>query len=356
MIMPWKPKTGGIKKWLENLNREFENLGHQIYVFSPYKLPKPYLALFLTLNHSPFFYKRLGIIWEFIIKTIMYYPAVIPLVLLNDCVISFYPPDSIIFQIFAKAFKKKNISVVHQARNITKAKICHYLWKKHYMLADDIVAISDDVKEDVEKIYGVNSEKIVVIYNGLKLEKFEKIEDVELEGEPAILYVGRLEPIKGPDILVKAFSIICRKYSKAFLHMVGDGTLRKKLETLVKSQNLDKKVKFYGYVIPPYSHMKNADILVIPSRYDAMPNVALEAMACNVPIVASNVGGLKNIIIDGKNGLKAKPEPIDIAEKIMLLWKDDMLRDKIRNFQREFIKRFTWRKTAEEYLEIMTQR
>ena len=128
-----------------------------------------------------------------------------------------------------------------------------------------------------------------------------------------------------------------------------------KNELIKQAEELGIKdsVKFHGIVVPPYSHMKAADILIIPSRYDALPTVALEGMACGVPIVASNVGGLSEIILDGENGLKARPEPEDIAEKIMFLWRNDELRDEISRKQREFVKSFTWKRAAMEYLNYM---
>ena len=284
----------------------------------------------------------------------MYVPLALFLVLNYDFLISFYPPDSLIFQFFTKIFAKRNISIVHQARNITVTKYSHYLWKKHYDSAYMVVAMSEDVKKEVSKIYDIDRKKIKVIYNGIELDQIKRFKKIEkLNGDPAILYVGRLEYIKGPDILIDAFNLVLKNLPNAHLHIVGDGTMREELEKKTVILNIDKNVKFYGYVIPPYSHMKSADILVIPSRYDAMPNVTLEAMACNIPIIASDVGGLKNIIIEGKNGLKAEPTLDGMASAIIRLWTNKLLIKNIKEFQKEFIKKFTWEKSVQEYIKVI---
>jgi len=354
IIMPWKPSLGCIKKWLTSLSNEFRNLGHRVYVFSPYNLPTPIQKFLILFSNFPPLHKRLGMIWELFIKTILYMPISLVLTLANDYIISFYPPDSIMFQIFSKMLKKRNITVVHQVIGTRLVGLDGYFWVKHHLLSHKVIAISPRTKSDVEKIYGVDSKKVVVIYNGLNLRAIEEIScNVKLKGSPAIIYVGRLEFIKGPDILLKAFKIVHEKNPHAFLHILGDGSLRKKLERIAESLEIRKYVKFYGFVSPPYEYMKAADILVIPSRYDAMPTVSLEAMACNVPIVATDVGGLRDIIVDYKNGIKALPKPHDIADKIALLWNDERLRINIKNFQQKFIQNFTWKRAAKEYLRVM---
>jgi len=353
-IMPWKPGLGCIKKWLENLTKEMEELGHKTYILSPYRFPKPLDKIAVFLIYPPFIYDKLGMLWEFITKSLIYLPLALLLAILYDSMISFYPPDSFILQLFFKLLGKKNFSVVHQARDERNVGIRLSLWKIHYKLADGVIAISKSAKKDVEGIYEVKREKITTIYNGLNLNEFKNLKnELEIEGKPALLYVGKLERVKGPDILLEAFAIVKKHCKEAFLHILGDGSMRSDLIEQVKKLGLEDSVKFYGIVVPPYSYMKAADILVIPSRYDALPTVALEGMACGVPIVASNVGGLREIILDGENGLKAKPEPEDIAEKIIFLWKNDKLRKEISSRQREFIKDFTWKRAAIEYLNYM---
>ncbi len=353
-VMPWKPGLGCIKKWLENLTKEMKILGHKTYILSPYKFPKPLDKIAIFLIYLPFIYDKLGILWESVMKSLIYLPLALPLALLNDFMISFYPPDSFILQLFFKLLGKKNVAVVHQTKGKRSSSTESLLWKIHYHLANGIIAISNSAKKDVEEMYEVDREKITTIYNGLDLNEFKNLKnELEIKGEPALLYVGKLERIKGPDILLEAFAIVKKSCKEAFLHILGDGSMRSELIEKAKKLGLENSVKFYGIIVPPYSYMKTADILIIPSRHDALPTVALEGMACGIPIVASDVGGLSEIILDGKNGLKARPEPEDIAKKIIFLWKNDELRDEISYKQREFIKSFTWKRAAAEYLNYM---
>ncbi len=353
-IVPWNPNLGCIKKWVSSLTSEIEKLGHKTYVLSPYKLPYPLDKIAVFLIYLPFIYDRLEMLWELIAKSLLYLPIALPLAAISDCIVGFYPPDSFVFQLFFKLLGKKSFSVVHQARDERNKGIRLFLWKVHYKIADGVIAISKSAKEDVEEIYGVDGEKVTTVYNGLNLHEFENLNgELKIRGSPAILYVGRLERVKGPDILIHALALIKKKYKEAFLHILGDGSIRDELASLVKKLGLEDSVKFYGIVVPPYSYMKAADILVIPSRYDALPTVALEGMACGIPIVVSSVGGLNEIITDGENGLKAKPEPEDIAEKVILLWENSELRKHIREYQLNFIKDFTWERAAKEYLKYM---
>jgi glycosyltransferase involved in cell wall biosynthesis len=170
-------------------------------------------------------------------------------------------------------------------------------------------------------------------------------------GEPALLYVGRLEKIKGLDLLLKAMVFVKKELPNVFLHIIGEGSQKKIFKNLSESLNL-KEIKFYGKIlrsrVQPY--MLAADIVVVPSRYEAFGIVALEAMSCGKPVILSGKGGFKDFVNNYKNSVVARMQSKDIAEKIILLWKNDELREKIKEGALKTALDFPWKRVAQKYL------
>jgi len=131
----------------------------------------------------------------------------------------------------------------------------------------------------------------------------------------------------------------------ARLILVGDGEERERLAALSIQLGIQKDVQFIGQV--PYemvkTFMQQADVFVLPSLSEGFPNVILEAMACGLPIIASRVGGIPDIITNDINGyLVEVKDTNDMANKIMLLLSDDTLRKKISDNNRHLVKKYTW--------------
>lgn len=161
---------------------------------------------------------------------------------------------------------------------------------------------------------GVPEAKIEVIPNGIDLSKYAELpakgtfrrkfnfnDDVKL-----VLYIGRINEIKGIDVLVRAFANLVKKLDGVKLVVVGadDGYLRE-LKALIKALKVEDKVIITG---PLYNEDKlaaylDSDLLVLPSRYETFPNVVLEAFACSKTVVASNVESIPDIVLSGKTGL-----------------------------------------------------
>jgi glycosyltransferase involved in cell wall biosynthesis len=137
---------------------------------------------------------------------------------------------------------------------------------------------------------------------------------------------------------------------------LGDGPERQKLENLVDNLNLKNEVKFFGFV--PYDdlpvYLNSADIFVRPSRSEGMGNSFIEALAAGLPIIGTPVGGITDIIEDGKTGLFAKvDDDKDLAQKIQLLLRDDNLSQSIVYEGRRMIEdKFSWNVLAAKYGDI----
>jgi len=145
------------------------------------------------------------------------------------------------------------------------------------------------------------------------------------ENQYNLLFVGNLLIAKGVDILLEAFALIVRENPDIGLIFVGDGEEKSRLEARAKELDIDKKVFLLGRIeynlIPTFMHY--ADILILPSIEEGVGRVLLEAMSLNLPIVASNVGGIPLVIDNNKDGLLFEVGEIEsLKEKVLFLLND----------------------------------
>ena len=232
-----------------------------------------------------------------------------------------------------------------------------WILKKTLKNADAVISLTDDMKK---KIREVCDREIFVIPNGIDLNLFEGLSKKELrkkfgfnESEKIILYVGTLRPVKGITHLIEAVNIVSEKNKRLLL--IGHGEERKHLENLVKKLKIENIVTFVG-VVPNkkvIEYMVASDVFVLPSLSEGFPNVILEAMASGLPIVASNVGGLPEIIKNVENGFLVDPKnPEQIAEKILIILNDEKLRKTISRNNKEEAKKYSWEKVIDRLEKI----
>lgn len=183
-----------------------------------------------------------------------------------------------------------------------------------------ITVVSGMLKGKLVKI-GVPSCKVEVIPNGVDTNRFHPyLDDFEIrlrhgirKGDPLILYAGRLDPGKGIQYLIAAFSHLLNEVPKARLLLVGDGYLSGFIKEIASARNLERSV-FVEDSVDQDSMPKvfsAADIVVLPStKEEACPMVLLEAMASGKPVIATRVGGVPEIIDDGENGILVTPSNV----------------------------------------------
>ena len=169
---------------------------------------------------------------------------------------------------------------------------------------------------------------------------------------PNLLFVGRLAEKKGLCFLIRAIKEVRTNYPNMKLTIIGDGRIRAYLEALTGKLDLGAIIEFKGSVanetLPVYFHQ--ADIFVIPSIVDSLgdqeglPVVLLEAAACGVPFIATNVGGITDFVTDNETGLLVEPKSVDqLADAIRRLSGDDLLRASISQAGRALVEnRFSW--------------
>ncbi len=168
---------------------------------------------------------------------------------------------------------------------------------------------------------GIKKDKIIVIYDGIELHtEKQKNKKTKEHGEVIIGSLGRLDKIKGYDNLIKAFSRLENTSAKLFIW--GEGQERKNLEGLVKSLGLEEKVEIPGFVDPSAALVK-IDIYIQPSRSEGLGLAVIQAMLAQKPVVVTPVGGMKEVITDGRTGIVAKStKPKAISDAIKRVFDD----------------------------------
>lgn len=239
-----------------------------------------------------------------------------------------------------------------------------WLFKKQYLKlifkhASMVIALTEDMRREIREIC---DRQVVVVPNGVDLNQFENVSGKDIRrqleisvGRKVIVFVGRLHPIKGLGYLVRAMKLVKERNKDAVLVMVGGGEEKGRLEKLAADLGLLEDIRFVDSVaseeVPRF--LMASDVFVLPSMSEGFPNVILEAMACGLPIVATRVGGLPEIIEDGKNGLLVEPgNPEQIAGSILQLLGDDRVREKISENNREKVKNYDWERVIDKLEEI----
>ncbi len=217
-----------------------------------------------------------------------------------------------------------SLSSIVKNKNDLRWQVYPILARWFYPWADQIVAVSNDVANDLTRTAKIPRELIQVIYNPIVTPDLQAKSEEPLEhpwfkdGEPpVILSVGRLTDQKAFDVLIQGFYFV-RKNHPARLLILGEGENRSALETLIWQLGLEQDVSLMGFVQNPYPYMAHASLFVLPSRWEGLPTVLVEALYLGAPIVATDCpGGSREILRDGLFGRLVPVEsPLALAEAI----------------------------------------
>lgn len=218
---------------------------------------------------------------------------------------------------------------------------------------DRVVVVSDGVAKKLKRS-GMSVQKLVTIHNGVDVDKFEKaLPAFHFQDRgPIIGFIGRLVPDKGGAILLQAARPVLRSYPAATLVFVGDGPSRTDWEELAKRLGIERQVLFIGARQDMPETYAALDIVVLPSLVESMPMCVLEAMAAGKAVIATRVGMIPNVIVDGANGLLADSANIsDLSVAILSLVRDPFLRKQLGKSAQECIaQRFSAQGMARNYL------
>ena len=225
--------------------------------------------------------------------------------------------------------------------------------------AQVIISVSRAANKFISKFIGDGIRR-VIIPNGVDTERFKPSNNEFFM--PTILFLGRLVYRKGAHVLLKAFELIVREEPEARLIIAGRGYMMPILKTLSVKYGIKDKVIFKGYVSEEEKPelYKSSSIVAIPSIYgESFGIVTLEALASGKPVVASNIGGLQEIITDGEEGFLIPPNsPKDLAERVIMLLQDKKLyKNMSRCARAKAESMYSWKKIVcrilEEYLRLI---
>ncbi|HMB23181.1 MAG: glycosyltransferase, partial [Chloroflexota bacterium] len=193
-----------------------------------------------------------------------------------------------------------------------------------YPCANHITAVSHHVADDLARVTKIPSHRIQVIYNPVVTPDLQTKAEVPLEhpwfraGEPPVaLAIGRLTDQKAFDVLIQAFSLV-RKNQPVRLLILGEGENRPALQSLILQLKLEEDVSLLGFVQNPYPYISHSSLFVLPSRWEGLPTVLIEALYLGASIVATDCpGGSREILKDGRYGeLVPVDAPLRLAEAI----------------------------------------
>jgi hypothetical protein len=205
-------------------------------------------------------------------------------------------------------------------------KWCERLSRFVYQTAARVIGISGRVRDQIVN-GGSSPVRTTVIYNGVDPDRFSPPD--LLSEEQTILSVGNLIPIKGQDVLLEAFARIHEKFPGTHCHMIGDGPERYPLEQLAQNLGIASNVKFLGRQSRDQvaDAMRRCTVFALPSSYEGLGCVYLEAMSAQKPVIACRSQGIDEIIRHRQNGFLVNPnDPEDLAHALTALLEDASLR------------------------------
>lgn len=225
-----------------------------------------------------------------------------------------------------------------------------------------VVTISEDAKTELLKFNGVNPGKVKVIYNGIDIRRYSKQREnntvkMALNIEPSTQIIGtvaRLAAEKDQFTLLDTFSKVAGKIDNTKLIIVGDGPLRKELTDYANGLGISDKVLFLGFRENIPDIINIFDVFVLSSLMEGVSLTLLEAMASELPIVATNVGGNPEVVIDGVTGFLVPPkEPEKTAEAIAKILQNPELAQKMGGAGRKRVEeKFSLERMVREYGEL----
>lgn len=216
-----------------------------------------------------------------------------------------------------------------------------------------LIAVSEEIKSQLEHEVWVDGRKIVVIPNGIDASRTETLANEPLshpwfspDSPPVVLGVGRLVPQKGFDVLIRAFAL-ARRRSLMRLVIVGDGPpeTRNQLSELAQRLGVADDVWFAGLVANPFPFYRAAKLFVLSSRWEGMSNALLEAMACGCPSVSTLSPGSREVLADGRYGLLVPVGDSDmLASAIAAQLSRSISHDELRERAKDYDLRSSMRK------------
>lgn len=253
---------------------------------------------------------------------------------------------------FYRLFDKKTPTLL--TLQSEKVRMPKFLFKKIHQAPDKIQAISTALAKRA-KAFGAKD--VFVIPNGVDLDVFNNLNFVKKE-KHRIICVARLDKVKGVKYLIDAMPKILEKFSDAKLVLIGDGSEKKNLKSQALNLKIDKVVEFKGAL--PYEKIPEelikSEVFVLPSISEGMGIAIVEAQAAGIPVIGTNVGGIPDLIEDGKTGILVEPKNSEeIAKAVIKILSNPEFAEKLVENAKRNLKKYHWREIALKIKEIYEQ-
>lgn len=196
--------------------------------------------------------------------------------------------------------------------------------------SDGVTAVSNHLKEATLSAFDITTD-IRVIYNFIDFKRFKKMDKehfkkaIAPDGEKILVHTSNFRKVKRVEDVIKVFAEVKKKIPAKLL-LIGDGPQRQNLEVLCREMNLCDEIRFLGKQNAVEELLSLADLFIIPSENESFGLAALEAMACEVPVISSDVGGLPEVNLSGKTGYTCKLGDIkEMTEATLKILTDEKL-------------------------------
>ena len=233
----------------------------------------------------------------------------------------------------------KLITTVHGwVDRTSRTPLYYYIDKLCLRRYDQVLCVSDDLLEECKKL-GLPSSRCHLIQNAIDTDEFQRSHDLEASNRPFRLgAVGRLSPEKGFDLLIKAVKQLKEEGRNLTLQIAGDGRDRERLAGEIDNSGLKDDVQLAGFVDNPKQFIEELDLFVLSSLREGLPNVLLEAMSLETPVVATRVAGVPKLIHNEVNGLLVESDSVEeLVAGIRRMMDDQGLRSRLAQSGRETI-------------------
>jgi glycosyltransferase involved in cell wall biosynthesis len=255
------------------------------------------------------------------------------------------PPKVLMMHhVHREVFRKHLPAIVAYPLMFVEARIMPLVYRRA-----KVVAVSTDTRNEMQRS-GITRTPAEVVFSGVD----PLLQPAEKSNVPTVLYLGRLKVYKRVDRIIESFVRVRGDVPNAILRIAGDGDARQALEALVSRLDLANCVIFEGFVDEDRKRqlLSHAWVFVSASEMEGWGISAMEANACGTPVVAHDVPGLREVVVDGKNGLLV-PEGSDLAPAIVKLLTDDALRARLSDGAIERASEFSWDASARQMLDIL---
>jgi glycosyltransferase involved in cell wall biosynthesis len=341
----------GAEIMCENLCYELSNFGHEVLVVSLYDFKTIITNRIESRNIKIVFLgKKRGLDISLIRKLKKVIHTFAPDVIhMHRYVMAYAIPASIGF----------NVRKIHTIHNIAASETnwLHKFINKICYTFNDVtpVALSKIIQDSIVKTYHISKDKIPIINNGIDLSKCNPKSNYRINDNFIILHIGRFVEQKNHEGVIKTFKIFHDRHPQSILQLIGNGGLFENIKTQVIQQDLIQYVEFLGPQDNVYSFLHNADVFFLPSKFEGMPITLIEALGTGLPVIATPVGGIPDMLEDIENAIIVDNVPELLANQLERLYLSESLRKYYGLNLLNNSTKFSAEKMAVEYIKLMDE-